>query len=462
MIPFGAPQFSNAVKSRLWWCFAVIVAGFALSTIVSIHEIRSSQSEIRFITKHAATNIESLSRLSHNLYQKHLLLEDHVFEKQLSDMSRIETEMANLDADISAAISSYELIGVHPEEQNRWQQVHRDILSIKPDIDSLLSLSRANRDRAAWAAIKRLEPSYQSINQATDALLDLNHARASQEAVQVRALQRYAVIFLAVLTVVWTAFALLTARWVTQLVTERENQLRRAVTLLEERNRELDAFAGRVAHDLRGPLTTISLAVSAFTQTRTPVEATTPPLRRSVAKMKAIIEDLLTLSRVSSELTGATCQTERVVALLREDLAPKVETIGGVLNIKADAAVVSCSEGLLRQVLWNLAENAVKYCRSEVALRVDIYGRARANAYEFTVSDNGTGMSASELDLVFEPFFRGEHAWSTPGTGLGLSIVKRVVEASGGTVSVDSVVGRGTTFRMQLPLAVSTAPAIAS
>jgi signal transduction histidine kinase len=92
-----------------------------------------------------------------------------------------------------------------------------------------------------------------------------------------------------------------------------------------------------------------------------------------------------------------------------------------------------------------------------VCLEVEIRGRVVPHAYEFNISDNGSGMSATEVQHVFDAFYRGEQAQSTPGTGLGLSIVKRVVEASGGSISVHSVPGRGTTFKIILPLAISKA-----
>ena len=106
-------------------------------------------------------------------------------------------------------------------------------------------------------------------------------------------------------------------------------------------------------------------------------------------------------------------------------------------------------------LLWNLGENAVKYQRDAVRLLVKIHGRIIPNAYEFTISDNGNGMSSLEISHACEPFFRGKDAQSSAGSGLGLSIVKRVIEASGGSVSIDSMPGRGTTVRIRLPLVAS-------
>jgi signal transduction histidine kinase len=300
-----------------------------------------------------------------------------------------------------------------------------------------------------------IDARFKAINQSANHLLDLNRRRANQEVSQIRTLQLRAAIFLAVLTIVWTVFALLTARRAIGLITKRELQKNHAMALLEERNRELDAFAGRVAHDLRGPLTSINLATSARMKTAALEERNSAILRRAVARMEGMIQDLLTLSRISAQVAGATCQTTSVAALAREDLTPIVEGAGGALLIDAAPAMVPGTEGLLRQVLWNLGENSVKYRRSGVRLLIEIHGRTIPNAYEFTISDNGNGLSPLEISHACEPFFRGKDAQSSSGSGLGLSIVKRVIEASGGSVLIDSMRGRGTTVRIRLPLVAS-------
>jgi signal transduction histidine kinase len=271
----------------------------------------------------------------------------------------------------------------------------------------------------------------------------------------VRTLQLRARTFLIALMGAFTIFVLSVARWVTRLISQRETRMREATRQLEEQNRELDAFAGRVAHDLRGPLTAINLA--AFDQDALRQERSSAVFRRGVQHMETIIRDLLMLSRVSAKTTGAKCQVAAVIASAEEDLRPKVEAAAGILRVEAADATVMCSEGLLRQIVWNLGENSVKYRREEVRLNVEIRGRILPHIYELSMSDNGMGMPPSEAQHAFEEFFRGKQVQSTPGTGLGLSIVKRAVEVSGGSVSIDSTVGRGTTFKIQLPLAARKA-----
>jgi signal transduction histidine kinase len=178
-------------------------------------------------------------------------------------------------------------------------------------------------------------------------------------------------------------------------------------------------------------------------------------LRRGITRMEFLIGDLLALSRIDAE-PRAISQTSAIEQILKEELAPQVKSLNGILRIQLEPAAVRCSEGLLRQVLWNITDNAMKYRRTEVQLEIEVEGHIVGNSYQFRISDNGSGMSPEAARHAFEPFFRAEAVRATPGTGLGLSIVKRVIDVSGGTVSVASEAGKGTTFVVHLPLDTSS------
>ncbi len=236
----------------------------------------------------------------------------------------------------------------------------------------------------------------------------------------------------------------------TLLVSRSAEALQRQARVLESRNRELDAFAGRVAHDLRGPLTTISLSADRLAERLPSDDSAIAILRRGAVRMDELIEDLLALSRIGSQLDEAPCDVARVAASVEEELGPRVRQAGGALRVDVESAEVRPGEGLLRQLLWNLAENALKYRRPEVPVRIEIIGRRDGSGYALRVEDNGTGMSPAEVRRAFEPFFRGDAARALPGTGLGLSIVKRIVEASDGTIAVQSRPDQGTAFALRL------------
>jgi signal transduction histidine kinase len=104
-------------------------------------------------------------------------------------------------------------------------------------------------------------------------------------------------------------------------------------------------------------------------------------------------------------------------------------------------------------VLWNLVENGVKYRRDNVDAEITVSGHVAGGLYELRVSDNGPGILAEDAPHIFEPLFRADLTRHIPGTGLGLSIVKRIVEAGGGRILLQSQPGRGTTFILRLPLA---------
>ena len=412
--------------------------------------MQRTQAEVTLLVERALGSVELASRLSHDIDRERLLFDAHVVETERARQERIENELAQAEARIGTTSRAYEPTILGDAERATWQKLQSQIVAVRPMVRRAIGLSRQNRNAEARAALNAVAAKYDDVDRTLDALVRINLDQANQQVANIRSLQRIGLVILAALTVVGTTFAWIVARWVTGLISQRESQLREVTTQLEERNRELDAFAGRVAHDLRGPLTAINLA--AFTTEGTPAESgaqqgASAVFRRGVKQMEAIIDDLLTLSRFSAQSMAPVARQQALPRLLKKTYGERCEAVGGTLQVEAEAATALCNGGLLRQALWNLGENAVNYRRAGVQLAVNIRGRITPQAYEFTVSDNGEGMSRSEAQHAFEPFYRGEKVRSTPGTGLGLSIVRRVVESCGGSVSVESVTGAGTTFK---------------
>src|SRR5262249_43329024 len=163
--------------------------------------------------------------------------------------------------------------------------------------------------------------------------------------------QKRSRVVLGSITVAGTILALFAAVSVTRTIRQRDEQIAEGTRALEARNRELDAFAGRVAHDLRGPLTTIRLAGARLASLAPEEENTNAILRRGITRMEALIEDLLALSRIEAQVAVANSQTNAIVKMLEEELAPQVKSMSGILRIQLEPATVRCNEGLLRQVL---------------------------------------------------------------------------------------------------------------
>jgi two-component system phosphate regulon sensor histidine kinase PhoR len=127
-----------------------------------------------------------------------------------------------------------------------------------------------------------------------------------------------------------------------------------------------------------------------------------------------------------------------------------------------EPAPVRGDRDALHRVLLNLLENAVLHGGD--GIRIDIEGHCATAGYELLVRDSGRGIPSDHQPRIFERFYRIDHSRSRArgGSGLGLALVKHIVQEHGGAIELESVVGRGTTFRIWLPLANVTKPASAA
>jgi signal transduction histidine kinase len=432
---------------------AAVIALFAIINVVAIYEMRTVEERNRLVVDNMLSSIQLVSRLGHDIDAERLYVHAHIDEKSPVERARIDRRMAGLKADFDDAARAYEATATEPGEQLAWDLLKQNAAALARPTQRALELSREGLSADARAVMRGAEDRFAAVNQDLEILVRINRAAADHAVTEVRSLHRSALIMLTLLTVAGIVLASTLGLFTMRLASNHSGRLLRASLLLEQRNRELDAFAGRVAHDLRGPLTTISIAGARLAERAPDEEGTATVLQRGVCHMEALIRDLLQLSRIDGQTRGFNCNTASVAALVDGDLRPHVQREGGLLQLSIEPAMVPCSEGLLRQALWNLGDNAIKYRRADAALRIAIHGRAAEGAYLLSVTDNGIGMTPAEARQVFDPFYRAQRSRDRPGTGLGLSIVKRVMEASGGSVEVRSQAGFGTTFLLRLPLA---------
>lgn len=190
--------------------------------------------------------------------------------------------------------------------------------------------------------------------------------------------------------------------------------------------------------------------------------------------LRQIIDDILDHSKIEAGKLEILHEPVHLPSLLRDTLAmlaPAAEAKLLPLRVQAEAGLPDwvLGDGLrLRQVLLNLLSNSVKFSQhGEVVLRVQRLPASPQQPLgeylELAVSDSGIGMSAQQIDQLFLPFQQGESTTTRRfgGTGLGLSITKRLVEAMGGDIRVESVPGQGSCFTVRLPLELADPAAIA-
>jgi signal transduction histidine kinase len=237
-----------------------------------------------------------------------------------------------------------------------------------------------------------------------------------------------------------------------QMLAELEQANLGLKTTLDSQRR----FVADASHELRTPLTAIRTNVeflarvpSARTEDR--VEALRDVLTE-LRRMETLVGDLLALARLEAAAARPARRTFRfdhVLADVHRD-ALRAAAAGVEVSLGPLPEVwVSGDRDDLRRAVWNLVDNALKYTQ---AGRVDLRLRAEDGAAELAVRDTGIGIAEDHLEHVFDRFWRAPGVRGTTGSGLGLAITKWVAQTHGGTVSVDSTVGHGTTFVLTLPV----------
>jgi signal transduction histidine kinase len=234
--------------------------------------------------------------------------------------------------------------------------------------------------------------------------------------------------------------------------------------MLDDRRKEAvaatrtkDEFLSRVSHELKTPL---SAMIDLGNDLEGDAELS-PESRDDAAHiasagdhLRALVDELLDIKAIEVGQLSIAIEPVSVdetasdaIALIRT--MPAARSITVLSDCPVDA-VVAADRRRLREVLLNLLSNAVKYNRA--GGRVDLTARRRNGTVRVAVRDTGPGISATDLQRLFQPFERlAADDTDVEGSGVGLAVTKRVVEAMGGTIGVDSEVGRGSTFWFDLP-----------
>ena len=243
---------------------------------------------------------------------------------------------------------------------------------------------------------------------------------------------------------------------------EYENEILRARKLAEEASRAKDHFLALVSHELRSPLS----AISGWAHILAQGQADEPTRQRGLAAIQAntraqakLVDDLLDYGRISTgklRLDLAPVPLAQLVASVVEGIMPTAQAKGVALDgvVDGDGVFVSADADRLRQVLWNILVNAVKFTPKEG--RVTIRLRRADSWIEVSVSDTGRGIAPEFLPLIFDRF-RQENGGvrREGGLGLGMAIARHLVELHGGSIAAESEGrDRGATFRVRLPVLV--------
>ncbi len=237
-------------------------------------------------------------------------------------------------------------------------------------------------------------------------------------------------------------------------VEERTAMLNEKTHLLEQANKELEAFAYSVSHDLRAPLRGIAgfskiLFDEYSAQLDDRCKHYLKRIDNSTNRMSTLIEDILALSRAGrTELQLRPVKFNDIINYVIRDFSEEIESKDISLKI-GDVPVVKCDSILMQTVFSNLISNAVKYTHEKERPEIEIGFDEEKDA--IFVKDNGIGFDMQYHDKIFQVFQRLHLPEEYEGTGIGLAIVKRIIDRHHGNVWAESEPGKGTTFFVKLP-----------
>jgi heavy metal sensor kinase len=234
------------------------------------------------------------------------------------------------------------------------------------------------------------------------------------------------------------------------VLNEMLDRLERSFTMVRQ-------FSADAAHELRTPLTILKGEIEvALRGTPSPEEyrRILSSCLEEVDRLTALVEDLLLLARADAGGVplGDTVNLTGVIADATAALHPLAERARVTLRVNPAApATVRGNDAMLFRALFNLTENAIKYCSDGGEVTTEL---TQHNGHVLiTVRDTGPGIAAADLARVFDRFYRGDPARTRGGAGLGLALTKSIVELHGGRISVESEPGTGSAFRITLPSA---------
>jgi signal transduction histidine kinase len=447
-----APRKSAEV---LRWGFGGTIVVAFLAAAISVVEVQRARREVEVLARTADRSSYLVGEVGRQISRLRGTALEHLVERERESD---DDQLAGIAAALDEALRELEPL-LQPEEQKRWRRFVPLLARFRKHVHDAMAAVRGGQwSHARTILIDRVAPLSVQLQDRLDELSLLNEdesilllATADRRLARTRAVE----------AVLGGALILgLVAIWMSVLRTLRRQQreLREHVARIEQANRDLDAFAGRIAHDVRNALGPISLSTAALRQAAMKPEVTArvaAQLERTVQRSRNLIDGLLSFSRAGEMADpDATVSMAATVTSVLDELAPLASR--NEAHVKADIAdaCVRCMPGLLHIVATNLIGNALKFIEASQVRRVVVTTRADERWGELVVEDTGPGIPTASLPRIFAPFYRVPGA-TVEGTGIGLATVHRIVAAYGGEITVDSSAGSGSTFRVRIPLAAS-------
>ena len=225
---------------------------------------------------------------------------------------------------------------------------------------------------------------------------------------------------------------------------------------LTSANKELESFAYTVSHDLRAPLRAIDgyigiLMEDFYQQLSDDAKRVCNIISKNARMMGQLIDDLLSFSRINRyEMKLTFVNFNEIISEILQDYADSNKLNNAVIEV-AELPLTNCDRNLIKQVWYNLIDNAIKFSSKKEKQIIKIKSIQNDAFTVFSIEDNGTGIDLKYANKLFGVFNRLHTQNEYEGTGVGLAIVQRIIHRHGGEIWVESELGEGSTFFFSIP-----------
>ena len=431
------------------------VAGFTLWD-----EVRTNEQEDKLVTR-ALTRDVLIGRMRVDALNLESAVDTHIRASTEQERNAADDRMAAILEDISLATQDY-THELPPAETEVWSKFTSACHSLASQVRKAVSFSnRKEAERARRHLVSEIRPITAELNKRAEQVTQKNAEVTTKMLRQLQEIRLQTTYVGAMVAAIAILISLLVGWQVTALLRRQRATIQAQLVELDRRNRELDSFASRVAHDLVSPISPLKGYLTMIRRSNSIADHQVREMlalaEGSAARMAELVEALLRFCRAGtpSEATVSELDTAVSAILLEVGQSAAKERVELERSLEVNVPV-ACPGQLLQSIAQNLLSNAVKYAAGRPNARVNVRVWKEGAGAILEVTDNGPGMSPATQASLFQPFFRGPEARNHPGHGLGLATTKRLVEAHGGTILVRSELGVGTAVTVRFPLVTAT------
>jgi signal transduction histidine kinase len=441
---------------------AAVVASFVLALWISQRHLSDIEDEVYAIAANAQPSIVHLGTARSNLERVGIFADEYL-EATSTDLSTARASLAKAlqtRDELDRSVAAYGRLPFFAGEEELYGELRQALDPVERSLRVVLDRVSAHDLPAARMVLARdLRPSIDRADEIVTRIVDLDSSEAQRHLEAIRASRRHGATtaialgtFSLVLSCIASAFAFRSvAREATrQQALERE---RTARAFAEDAVRLRDDFLSLASHELRTPLTSLQLSIQALQRAPDGARGMLTKAQQKARRLSDLVEELVDVAPIHLgrvRLAPTDVDLSALVGDVAASHRSEAEQARSTVTIVGDPSVVGrWDRGHLAHVVSALLSNALKF---GAGAPVEIAVSRHDGCAQLTVRDHGLGIPRGRLPFVFDLFERAAPAANYGGLGLGLYVVRALVEAHGGSTHVESEVGSGSTFTIDLPI----------